>query len=141
MTTATMNIINGIQNKIVTAGQRALVVLTMLIGVEHYARAAENSDEIKQLKQQVDELDRKLKNLEQKREVDAQAAEEKRKTAPSVTAGPEGLVFRSADTNFVLRVGAHVQADGRFYIDDHIAGNDTFLLRRVPPNFGGSGCK
>ena len=138
MTAATKNMINGIQSKIVTVGQRALVVLTMLIGAGDHARAADNSDEIKQLKQQVEELERKLRSLEQKRELDTQAAEEKRKTAASVTAGPEGLVFSSADTNFVLRVGAHVQADGRFYIDDHIAGNDTFLLRRVRPIFEGS---
>src|SRR5216683_2933474 len=114
MKTATIKLSDGTGSEIIKSGLRALVVLTILIGGEHYARAAENSDEIRQLKQQVEELDRKLRNLEEKREQDTQATEEKQKTTPRVTAGPEGLSFSSADTNFVLRVGAHVQADGRF---------------------------
>src|SRR2546425_6221596 len=105
MKTATIKLSNGTGSEIIKSGRRALVVLTLLIGADHYARAAESSDDIKQLKQQVEELDRKLRTLEQKRESDSVAAEEKRKTTPKLSAGPEGLIFSSADTNFVLRVG------------------------------------
>ena len=57
-----------------------------------------------------------------------------------VTAGADGLTFRSADTNFVLRLHGYVQADGRFYPDDanRTAPNDTFLLRRVRTIFEGT---
>jgi phosphate-selective porin OprO/OprP len=57
-----------------------------------------------------------------------------------LSAGANGFSFRSADTNFVLKVRGYIQADARFYPDDHAstAPNDTFLLRRVRPIFEGT---
>ena len=83
----------------------------------------------------VDELEQKLRVLDRKNELAAEAAAEKAKTTPVVSAGPTGFRVRSADTNFVLAVHGTLQVDGRLFPADHAAGtaNDTFLLRSVRP--------
>ena len=101
-------------------------------------KAADTADEIDNLKKQIQELDQKMKALEQNRQLETEAVEAKKKETPRLTAGQNGFSFSSADSNFVLRVGAHIQADGRFFLGDHIPVNDTFLLRRVRPLFEGT---
>jgi phosphate-selective porin OprO/OprP len=96
-----------------------------------------DSDDIKSLKEQIERLDQKVKILERNRELESEAAE-KSKTAPRITAGENGFSLSSADTNFVLKVRGYVQADARFYLDDKLSVNDTFLLRRVRPIFEGT---
>ncbi len=96
------------------------------------------NDEINALKQQIQDLDQKLRVLERNRELDTEAAVEKNKQAPRLTAGPEGFSLQSADTNFVLKLRGYVQADGRFYLGHDIPANDTFLMRRVRPIFEGT---
>lgn len=92
------------------------------------------------LRAKVDDLEQQLKILKRQLELDKETATEKSKTAPVFTAGATGFTFRSADTNFVLKVKGVVQADGRFYIDDQnrSSPNDSFLLRRVRPIFEGT---
>src|SRR6185503_15793028 len=53
-------------------------------------------------------------------------------------AGAGGSSLRSADTNFVLKLRGYVQADSRWFLNDKIDANDTFLLRRVRPIFEGT---
>jgi phosphate-selective porin OprO/OprP len=101
------------------------------------ARAAEDPTSTEQLLQRIDELDQKVKALERKRELDGEAADEAARRAPVVSIGSSGFTFRSADTNFVLRLRGGVQTDGRFYLGDTPA-NDTFLLRRVRPIIEGT---
>ncbi len=98
------------------------------------------ADAVDDLRAQIRELDQKLRVLERKQEIDKEAAAEKAKTSTSVSAAATGFTIRSADTNFVLKIRGYVQADGRFYADDHSAGtaNDTFLLRRVRPILEGT---
>ena len=91
-------------------------------------------DSIEALKKQIQELDQKVRILERKRELD----EEKPKDSTRVTAGASGFSISSGDTNFVLKLRGYVQADARFYVDDHIPANDTFLMRRVRPIFEGT---
>lgn len=84
------------------------------------------------------ELDERLKLLERKDEVAEEKATEKAKTAPTVTAGREGVQIRSADGDTFLRLRGYVQADGRFYTEDDVRPNtNTFVLRRVRPIFEG----
>src|SRR5204862_8365892 len=73
-------------------------------------------------------------------ELQNESSAEKAKATPIISAGASGFSFRSADSNFVLRVRGYLQADSRWYIDDAAAGkaNDTFLLRRVRPIFEGT---
>src|ERR1051326_1396436 len=113
-----------------------LVLGISLLGFSPFS-AADPPDEIGELKKQVQELDQKIKVLERNRELETQAAETNKKEA-RLTAGEGGFSFGSADSNFVFRVGAHIQADARFYLGDHIPVNDTFLLRRVRPIFEGT---
>src|SRR2546422_11109586 len=92
-------------------------------------------EDIESLKKQIQALDQKVRVLERKTELEREGGESRSQDAPRMTAGAEGFSFSSADTNFVLKLRGYVQADARFYVDDHIAGNDTFLLRRVRPIF------
>lgn len=92
------------------------------------------------LKSKIDELEQQLRILKRQVELDKEAAAEKAKTAPVFSAGADGLTFRSADTNFVMKLHGVVQLDGRFYPDDAntTAPNDTFLLRRIRTVFDGT---
>jgi phosphate-selective porin OprO/OprP len=92
------------------------------------------------LKSKVDRLEEELRGLKQQL-ADRKTAEDKKiKSAPTVTAGADGITIHSADTNFVFKIHGYVQADGRFYPGDAngTAPNDTFLLRRVRTIFEGS---
>lgn len=100
--------------------------------------AQESADELKALKQQIQDLDQKVKILERNRELDRETVESKLKETPRITAGANGFTLASADTNFVLKLRGYVQADSRFYVDDHIPINDTFLMRRVRPIIEGT---
>jgi len=102
------------------------------------SQGADATDEIKALRKQIQELDQKVRVLERNHELEVEAAEARKKEAPRLSAGQDGFSFSSANSNFVLRVGAHIQADARFYLGDHIPVNDTFLLRRVRPIFEGT---
>lgn len=88
--------------------------------------------------QRVEELDQKVKVLERRRELDQEAAAESARSLPTVSLGLDGLVVRSADSNFLMNVHGYAQADGRFYLNEHNPANDTFLLRRVRPIMEGT---
>lgn len=92
------------------------------------------------LRNQIQELDQKLRVLERKQELEKEAAADKAKTAALVSLGSGGFVVRSADSNFVFKVRGYVQADSRVYAEDHEGGdaNDTFLIRRARPIFEGT---
>jgi phosphate-selective porin OprO/OprP len=89
-------------------------------------------------REQVAAVDQKVKALEQERESDRTATEQKAKSTPSVSLASNGLVVRSADSNFLINLHGYIQADGRFHLDDHSPANNTFLLRRVRPIIEGS---
>jgi phosphate-selective porin OprO/OprP len=99
---------------------------------------AQESETIRELKSQVQELDQKLRVVERRLELEREASAEKSRSTPVISAGAGGFSFRSADTNFVLKLRGYVQADSRWFIDDGIDANDTFLLRRVRPIFEGT---
>ena len=92
------------------------------------------------LRIKVEKLEEELRVLKQQLADDKKVEEKKTKAAPVVTAGSDGITFRSADTNFVFKLHGYVQADARFYPDDanRTAPNDTFLLRRVRTIFEGT---
>ncbi len=81
-----------------------------------------------------EELEQKVKILERKKEIDDEVSQAKAKDAPIVRAGKDGFGLRSADGNFDLRLRGYVQADARLYHSDvSNPAPDTFLLRRVRP--------
>jgi phosphate-selective porin OprO/OprP len=83
----------------------------------------------------VNEVDQKIRVVERKGELAAEAAEAKVKEAPKVSVGQNGFSFSSADTNFVLTLRGVVQLDSRTFFNDNsrLNGNDSFLLRRARP--------
>ena len=97
-----------------------------------------SADDIESLKRQIQELDQKVRILERKAELDSEGAQARVQSAPKLSVGSDGVSFSSADTNFVLKLHGTLQADARFYLDDRIPANDTFLLRRVRPTFEGT---
>jgi phosphate-selective porin OprO/OprP len=114
----------------------AVLANATLVGPAAFGQSA--GDDIEALKKQIQELDQKVRILERNREIEKESSETKRAETPRLVAGQDGFSFSSADTNFVLRLRAHVQADGRFYVNDHLPLNDTFLLRRVRPIIEGT---
>jgi phosphate-selective porin OprO and OprP len=78
-----------------------------------------------------------LKVLQRQREVDKEAevaAAQKLREMPVVTAGPEGLGFKSADGNFAVRLRGVLQADGEFLHNDaQNKQTDTFYMDKVRP--------
>src|SRR5688500_6696848 len=102
----------------------------------------DNNTSNEALLKRIEELEQQIKVVNRRDELSEEAATEKAKSAVSVSAGAGGFQIRSADTNFLLKIRGYLQADSRWFIDDEGAGstaNDTFLLRRVGPVFGGKG--
>ena len=93
---------------------------------------------IDRLSRKLDELEQQVKVLQRNRELDAETSETRNKETPRITLGSSGLSISSADSDFVFKVRGYVQADSRWYMDDHISGNDTFLMRRVRPIIEGT---
>ena len=89
--------------------------------------------------QQIQELDQKVRVLGRQRELDQESAAALAKTRPRVTIGANGVNFVSADTNFALALHGVLQVDSRSsFADDHIQGNSGFLLRRARPILQGT---
>ena len=104
---------------------------------------ASNTDQkVQQLQQKVDELDQKLKDVEHQQELkklEDEAAAEKAKTEATVTADTSGFTIVSPHGNFLLKIGADLQADSRTFFGVNSANpTDVFLLRRVRPTFSGT---
>ena len=117
-----------------------MVVAALLSAQTGYVLAEDQNDELSKLKQQLLELDQKVRILERNKELESDAAAAKASTVPSVTLGAGGLNISTADTNFTLKIRGYVQADSRVFLgdDEGVKGNDTFLLRRVRPIFEGA---
>ena len=56
----------------------------------------------------------------------------------TISAGKGGFLLTSPDGDFIIKIRGLVQTDGRFFIGDHPAAIDTFVLRRVRPIFEGT---
>jgi phosphate-selective porin OprO and OprP len=101
--------------------------------------ADETADQINSLKQQIQELDRKLDALERRQAESSEQAgrQKKAESGPVLGVGEKGFFLKSADGDFDLRLRALVQADSRFYFDNS-RNNDGFLIRRARPELVGT---
>lgn len=109
------------------------------IVTSNFARAEED---VTQIKQQLDELDQKIRVLQRLQEIDKEAAAAKSKESPNVFFGNSGFGLRSGDGVNELRFRGYVQADSRWYSDAQPGTEvDKFLLRRVRPIFEGKFAK
>ena len=89
--------------------------------------------------QRVEEIDQKVKVLERNHELEQEAAAAKAKEAPKITVGENGFGMASANGDFALQLKGVLQIDSRtFFNDSGIVGNDGFLLRRARPILQGT---
>ena len=118
---------------------KQMMILVVAAGLVAPVLAADETTEINDLKQQVQQLDQKIRILERQKELETEAATTKASESPKVSVGDSGLKVSSADTNFVMQIRGLLQIDNRSYFDDGgISGNDGFLLRRARPIFSGT---
>jgi phosphate-selective porin OprO/OprP len=86
--------------------------------------------------EKIQELDQQLRILARQIEIEKEAADAAKATAPAVAAGAGGFELRSADGAFRVRFRGYLHADNRTYAeDDEGRGADNFLLRRARPIF------
>jgi phosphate-selective porin OprO and OprP len=101
--------------------------------------ADDTTDTINGLKQQIEQLDQKVRILERNRELEKEAAETKTKEAPKFRVGERGFSFGSSDGAFAINLRAVLQLDSRSFLKDGgIKGNDGFILRRARPIIEGT---
>lgn len=90
------------------------------------------------IEQKIEALDQEIRILKRQRENDEEAAAAKAKDAAVVTAGKDGFSLKSGDGNFQLKLRGYAQFDARFFLDDSLNANDTFVARRVRPIIEGT---
>lgn len=91
------------------------------------------------LKQQIADLDQKVRVLERQQEINDDNRAAAAAAAPRVSLGANGFDFSSGDTNFVAQLHGVLQFDSRsFFHDGNVNGNDGFLLRRARPILSGT---
>jgi phosphate-selective porin OprO/OprP len=104
--------------------------------------AADERDDIKALRAQIDSLEQKLDVLEKKQEAqdqEAAAAAAAAKAAPKAAITDKAFVFTSGDGANSLHIGGQVQLDSReFLADGGGIQNNTFILRRARPIIDGT---
>jgi len=93
--------------------------------------AADDRDDINQLRAQIDALEQKVRVLEQKQEL-KETAPAAAQAAPKVSFDDNGLAVAAADGAGSLHLGALVQADAREFFDDGGGvANNSLILRRA----------
>jgi len=93
-------------------------------------------DDASQIKQQLDELDQKIRVLQRQQELDKETATARAKETPTISSGKDGFWLRSADNAYQIRIGGIIQFDSHWYPDKTApAGgtSDTFVMRKVRP--------
>ena len=93
-------------------------------------------EDVTQIRQQLDELDQKIRVLQRLQEIDREAAAAKSRESASVSAGKEGFFIRSGDNAYSIRLGGNIQFDSRWYLDKEapVGGTtDQFTMRKVRP--------
>jgi phosphate-selective porin OprO/OprP len=85
-------------------------------------------------------LEARLRDLEQRQNIADTNAAERAKVSPTISVGANGFAFRSAETNFALRFRGMFQSDTRSFIHDNPLneGNDGFVVRRARPILEGT---
>jgi phosphate-selective porin OprO and OprP len=121
-----------------TAARTALFTTLAAVGLTASlsAQSASASD-IEALREQIRQLDQKLRILERKGEIAAETAAADAKKLPKITASEGRFEIASSDGANSIRLRGLVQGDARFYFDDANAAQDRFVLRRARLIFEG----
>ncbi|MES1172435.1 MAG: porin [Bacteroidota bacterium] len=96
---------------------------------------AASSDVVSRL----DELDQIARIASRKHELLEEEAAKRAKEAAVTTVDEKGLVVKSGDGAYVLKIRALLQIDGRFFLDDDaLQDRDTILIRKFRPTIEGT---
>lgn len=115
---------------------RLLIALSLAAG--QTLAADDTADQIRALREQIEALDQKVRELEHQQKVEQEMAEAKAKEAPKISLGENGFSFSSADGDFAVRLKGLMQLDFRSFFSSVPQGNDGFLLRRARPILEGT---
>lgn len=86
-----------------------------------------------------DALDQRLRVVERRQELDAEADAAKAASAPVLALNEKGLSVKSPAGDFEVKLRGLVQADARYFGGDTSAAQtDTFLFRRIRPTLEGA---
>ena len=108
----------------------ALVGAALLTGLFPALRG-DNSDDIQTLREQIRQLDQKLRVLERKQEIKDEDAAAAAKTAAKISLTDKGFTLSSGDGADSFRIRGLVQLDSRLFFNDGGLVNNSFLLRRA----------
>ncbi len=108
----------------------ALAALVLLSAFVPRLRADE-SDELKQLRDQLRVLEQKILVLERKQEIKDEAAAAAAPTAPKITINDKGFTLASADGANSIKLRGLAQLDSRLFFGDNGIVNNAFVLRRA----------
>jgi phosphate-selective porin OprO/OprP len=97
-------------------------------------------EELEQANQQVHGLDQRVRVIDRKLELSQQADVEKARLTPVVKVGSDGFFLNSPDDGktFSLRLGMLLQTQGRFYFTQTKPTGSEFLIRRARPTIDGT---
>ncbi|HWA11806.1 MAG TPA: porin, partial [Burkholderiales bacterium] len=112
-----------------------------MAGVLAFSGPARSDGEIDRLKEQLQELDQRIRILQRQQELDKEAEAARARETPTVSTGKEGFWLRSADKAYQIRIGGIIQFDSHWYPDKTapIGGTaDTFAMRKVRPVLEGT---
>ena len=89
--------------------------------------------------QHIEALDQKVQMLEREKEFQQEADEARAIQAPKISIGEEGFSFATANGDFALRLGGVLQVDSRTFFDNPATdGAGGLLLRRARPYLQGT---
>lgn len=112
---------------------------TVVATTGHAQDATNNDTDVQTLKQQIERLEQKVDVLEYQEQKDHKAVALQATNSAHLTVGPGGVIFTSANTNFVAGLHAWVQIDSRtFFENGATPGLDGFLLRRARLIYSGT---
>ena len=106
------------------------------IALAPFTAQAQTPSDVDALREQIRQLDQKLRILERNLEIKDETAAADAKKQPVVAVGDRGLSITSGDKAFSVRVGALVHLDHRYYLNDSAA--NGFQFRRVRPTVQGT---
>lgn len=89
----------------------------------------------------IEELEQRIRILERRLELDAEAAAAAKASAATLSAGPEGVQLRAADGSYQVSLRGYVHSDGRFFEQGAARSASTLELRRVRPILEGTVAK
>lgn len=110
---------------------RSALAASLLAAALADPASAQTPSDIEALREQIRQLDQKLRILERRIELKDEAAAAEAKKLPKITASDGRFEIVSADGANSLRLRGLLQADARFHLDDANAAQDGFVLRRA----------